>query len=50
MKLLPQKHGSLGLAAFVDFYELEAAKEAHNDDIKLKVIPFGCYKAHVYRF
>ena len=37
VKLLPQKHGSTGLAAFIDFYDIEAAKDARNDDIKIKV-------------
>ncbi len=37
VKLLPQKHANIGLAAFIDYFELEAAKEVRNADIKMKV-------------
>ena len=37
VKLLPQKYANMGLAAFVDFYDIEAAKDARNAEIKIKV-------------
>lgn len=41
VKLLPLKHAGMGLAAFIDFQDLEAAREAHNADIKIKVFLKG---------
>ena len=37
IKLLPQRHPNLGLAAFIDFHDVDAAVEARNTEIKIKV-------------
>lgn len=37
VKLLPLKHAGKGLAAFIDFYDIEAAKAAYEAEIKIKV-------------
>ena len=37
IKLLPQRYPKMGLAAFIDFYERDAAVEAHNTEIKIQV-------------